>query len=49
MAYRTYENMAVVKKKKKGKSPLGKHHRSNCCRKDPLVDAVISGQKFEEK
>lgn len=35
--------------KRKEKSPLGKHHRSNCCRKDPLVNVKISGWKFEEK
>lgn len=48
MAYGTYENMPVAKKRKK-KSPWGKHHRSNCYRKDLLVDVEISGQKFEEK
>lgn len=31
------------------KSPLVKHHSSNCCWQDPLMDIKISGQKFEKK
>ena len=45
MAYGAYENIVRVEKEK---SLLGKHH-SNCFRKGPLVDAKISGQKFQEK
>lgn len=36
------------RKKGNGKSPL-EHHRGNCCRQNPWIDAKISGQKFKQK
>lgn len=34
---------------RKFKLPVGEHYSNNCCRKNPPIDAKISGQEFEKK
>lgn len=48
LSHKRFQLINVEGKRKISELPLDKHH-SNCCRQVTLMDAKITGQKFEEE